>query len=187
MSKMVAVGTDRLTQALTAAGFVPEVCEGPADLTTALARLGVRAVDVAGAGGTSWVRVENLRRGAAPAGLEEMEEWGIPTAASLLEVRGLKFRIIASGGMRTGLDLAKAIALGAEIGSAALPVLRALDGGGVAGLGRWVDSIAAGLRAAMALAGCRDLKALRRAPVVISGPLLEWAKQRRLWRPNGEE
>jgi len=41
MSKMVAVGTDRLTQALTAAGFVPEVCEGPADLVTALARLGV--------------------------------------------------------------------------------------------------------------------------------------------------
>ena len=151
-----------------------------------LARLGVRTVDVAGAGGTSWVRVENVRRGGAPAGPEELEEWGIPTAASLLEVRGLKFRVIASGGVRTGLELAKAIALGADMGSAALPLLRALGQHGGAGPGRWVDSLAKELRSVMVLAGCTNVKDLQRTPVVVSGPLLAWMEQRGLERPEGD-
>ena len=141
---------------------------------------GVRTLDVAGAGGTSWVRVENLRNTRAPKALSEFEEWGIPTAASLLEVRGCGVRVIASGGIRTGLDLAKAIALGAEIGSAALPVLRAYTRGGAKGVGEWIDGLAVGLRAAMTLAGCADLKALRRAPIVVRGPLKEWMEQRAL-------
>lgn len=149
-----------------------------------LARLGVRTVDVAGAGGTSWVRVENIRRGGAPAGFEEFEEWGIPTAASLAEVRGLKLRVIASGGLRTGLDLAKSIALGATMGSAALPVLRVLARGGEAGVREWIAGVAQGLRMAMVLTGSRDLKSLRRAPLVITGPLRDWMEQRSLWRPQ---
>lgn len=173
----------RLSKALGARLVVKETGCGIARETAArLMRLGVRTIDVAGAGGTSWVRVENLRQGGAPEGLEEFEEWGIPTAASLLELRGLRVRTIASGGLRSGIDLAKAIALGAELGSAALPALRALDRGGMNGLRQWIDSLIAGLRAAMVLTGCRDLKALRRTPVVITGPLLEWATQRRLWR-----
>ena len=145
-----------------------------------LARLGVRTLDVAGAGGTSWVRVENLRNDSTAAGLEDLEEWGIPTAASLLEVRGLKLRVIASGGLRTGFDLAKSLALGASLASAALPLLRALDKGGPTAVERWLDSVFDGLRAAMLLTGCRDIEALRAAPVVISGPLLEWANGRGL-------
>ena len=117
---------------------------------------------MAGAGGTSWVRVENLRNGSAAAGLEELEEWGIPTAASLLEVRGLKLRVIASGGLRTGFDLAKSLALGATLGSAALPLLRALDRGGPAAAERWLDSVFDGLRAAMLLTGCRNLDSASR-------------------------
>jgi len=151
-----------------------------------LARLGVRTLDVAGAGGTCWVRVENLRNGSATSGLAELEEWGIPTAASLLEVRGLKLRVIASGGLRTGMDLAKSIALGASLGSAALPVLRALDRGGPDEAARWLDSVLSGLRAAMLLTGCRNLDALRRAPVLMTGPLLEWANQRGIWRKSLE-
>ena len=151
-----------------------------------LALADVRGIDVAGAGGTSWVRVENLRRGSVPAGMEEFEEWGIPTAASLLEVHGLGLSTIASGGLRTGLDLAKAFALGAHMGSAALPVLRALKQGGTDGAMKWVDSLIAGLRAAMVLVGCHSVRALRGAPIVLSGPLLEWAEQRRLWRPTRE-
>jgi isopentenyl-diphosphate delta-isomerase len=151
-----------------------------------LARLGVRTLDVAGAGGTSWVRVENLRNGSTDPALEELEEWGIPTAASLLEVRRLKVRVIASGGLRTGYDLAKSLALGATLGSAALPLLRALDRGGSAAAERWLDSVLDGLRAAMLLTGCRNLEALSAAPVVISGPLLEWAHSRGLWRNSDE-
>jgi isopentenyl-diphosphate delta-isomerase len=161
-------------------------CGMSRETASRLARLGVRTLDVAGAGGTSWVRVENLRRGSAAAGLEELEEWGIPTAASLLEVRRLKLRVIASGGLRTGFDLAKSLALGATLGSAALPLLRALDQGGPAAAERWLDSVFDGLRAAMLLTGCRNLEALRAAPVVISGPLLEWANWRGLWRKPDE-
>lgn len=177
----VAIG--RLGRALGERLIVKETgCGVSRDTAVRLAQLGVRSLDVAGAGGTSWVRVENLRSGGAPAGLEEFEEWGIPTACSLLEVRGLKLSVIASGGLRSGLDVAKSIALGATLGSAALPVLRALDRGGEAEVRRWIGSVIHGLRAAMALTGCANLKALQRAPVVGSGPLIEWATQRGLWK-----
>ncbi len=161
-------------------------CGMSRETASRLVRLGVRNVDVAGAGGTSWVRVEKLRRGTEALGLEKFEEWGIPTAASLLEVRGLNLRPIASGGLRSGLDAAKAVALGAHAASAALPILRALDKGGVEEAGRWLDGLITGLKRAMVLTGCPDLKTLREAPAVISGPLLEWAVQRGLRRQMGE-
>lgn len=178
----------RLAKALGERLIIKETGCGIARETgTRLARLGVRTIDAAGAGGTSWVRVENLRRGEPPQGLGAFEEWGIPTAASLLELQGVRARVIASGGLRTGLDLAKAIALGAEIGSAALPVLRALEQGGTKGLNAWIDSVAAGLRAAMILTGCSNLNDLRHARCVITGPLLQWISQRRRRRRVGEQ
>jgi len=173
----------RLARALGAKLIVKETgCGLSRETARRLRAKGVRTIDVAGAGGTSWVRVENLRNARAPKALSEFEEWGIPTAASLLEVRGCGVSVIASGGIRTGLDLAKAVALGAEIGSAALPVLRAYARGGAKAVGEWIDGLIAGLRAAMTLTGCTDLKALRKAPVVVGGPLKEWMKQRRLER-----
>lgn len=148
------------------------------DTALRLAELGVRTLDVAGAGGTSWVRVENLRRGRQPASAADFEEWGIPTAASLCEVKGLPVRVIASGGIRSGLDLAKALALGADLGSAALPILRALAKSGKKGAQRWVDSLLSGLRTAAALVGASDLRALRNAATVLTGPLRNWVLQR---------
>ena len=174
---------DRLAKALGDRLIVKETgCGISRETASGLAKLGVKALDVAGAGGTSWVRVENLRRGGVAPGMEAFEEWGIPTAASLLEVRGLRMRVIASGGLRSGIDLARALALGADLGSAALPVLRALDRGGKPAVLKWIRSLAEGLRTAMVLMGCRDLKSLRRAPLVLGGPLLDWAGQRGLWR-----
>lgn len=82
------------------------------------------AIDVAGAGGTSWVRVEQfVRFGAVTA--PELAEWGIPTAEAIVEVREAMphIPVIASGGIRTGLDAAKAIALGASAVAVALPLL----------------------------------------------------------------
>ena len=173
----------RLARALGERLVVKETgCGISRETAVELIRRGVKTIDVAGAGGTSWVRVEALRRGGAPAGLEEFEEWGIPTAASLLEMSGLKARVIASGGLRTGLDLARSIALGAHLGTAALPALRVLESRGKAALGDWVDAITVGLRTAMVLTGCRTLKDLQRAPRVLAGPLLEWASQRGLRR-----
>jgi isopentenyl-diphosphate delta-isomerase len=138
---------------------------------------GVKHIDVSGAGGTSWVRIEALR---APGdgGLGELyRDWGIPTAASLLQVRGLGLQVIASGGIRNGLDAAKAIALGATLAGAALPVYQAYREGGYAGARRFVDGLVAGLRMAMLLTGARTLGELRRRPVVLGPALGRWQRQ----------
>ncbi len=178
--RLAAALGERLIVKETGCGMARETAER-------LMRLGVKTIDVAGAGGTSWVRVENLRRGGVPAGRDELEEWGIPTAASLIELQPLlgterapRLRVIASGGLRSGMDLAKSIALGAQLGSAALPVLRVLHHAGEKGLRNWLAGMLAELRCVMVLCGCRDLAALRRAPVVLSGPLQNWAEQRRV-------
>jgi len=140
-----------------------------------LAGAGVRTVDVSGAGGTSWIKVEALRAGAPERELGTLfSDWGIPTAAALAGLRGLGFELIASGGIRSGLDVAKAIALGAHAAGVALPVLRAYRAGGVAAAGDFIERLIAGLKTAMVLTGSRDLDALRRAPVVLGGRLREW-------------
>jgi isopentenyl-diphosphate delta-isomerase len=147
------------------------------DVALRLRAAGVRHLDVSGAGGTSWVRIEALR-GTEPDPLGELlRDWGIPTAASLLQVRGLGMTAIASGGVRDGLDAAKAIALGADLVGTALPVYRAYREGGIDGARRFVAGLVAALRAVMLLTGCRTLRDLRRAPVVL-GPALE------RWRPK---
>lgn len=90
----------------------------------ALKAVGVRYVDIAGAGGTSWAKVEYLRGKAAVPGFEE---WGITTTQSL-EMCKDTLPLIASGGIRSGIDCAKAIALGADLAGAAYPFLDALKG-----------------------------------------------------------
>jgi len=89
---------------------------------------GVAGIDVAGAGGTSWAKVESLRSYDEDLSLigAELGEWGIPTAESLIEVRTAApyVTIIASGGIRTGEDIAKSLALGADAVGMALPMLR---------------------------------------------------------------
>ncbi len=173
----------RLSAALGTRLIVKETgCGISRETALRLAHMGLSTLDVAGAGGASWVRIENLRAGGASEPSKSYEEWGIPTAASLLEVRGLRMSVIAGGGLRSGLHLAKAIALGASAGSAALPILRVYYQGGKQAAGEWIDRLIEGLRTAMLLTGCRDLKALRHAPVVLLGPLGEWAVQRGLWR-----
>lgn len=96
-----------------------------------LADAGVAAIDVAGAGGTSWTQVEMYRaetefqRQLAAA----FRGWGIPTADSIMQVKQAapQLTVIASGGLRSGVDIAKCIALGASIGAMAGPFLKAAD------------------------------------------------------------
>jgi isopentenyl-diphosphate delta-isomerase len=136
---------------------------------------GVQTLDVSGAGGTSWVKVEAQRGDAAAQALgAEFAEWGIPTAAAVLGVRGLGLTCIASGGIRTGLEVAKVIALGAVAAGVALPVLRAYTMGGAARAGVFVTGLVAGLRTAMLLTGAQDLAALARVPTVLGPRLRAW-------------
>jgi isopentenyl-diphosphate delta-isomerase len=137
--------------------------------------VGVTVVDVSGAGGTSWVRVEALRSDPVAEALgADFAEWGIPTAAALVGAQGLGLTLIASGGIRTGLEVAKALALGAHVAGVALPVLRAHRTEGPAGASRYVERLVAGLRIAMVLTGAVDLDALRAVPVIVGHRLAAW-------------
>ncbi len=148
-----------------------------------LAKAGVRHVDVSGAGGTSWVAVETKRAAAATdedarALGEALWDWGIPTAASVAEVAGVGFEtVIATGGVTSGLEVAKAIALGATAAGVARPVLRALREGGRAAASATLERIERELRAVMLLTGSQDLGALRRARRVVRGELGAWLSQ----------
>jgi len=144
-----------------------------------LREAGVRHVDVSGAGGTSWVAVEMHRaQGGEKALGEAFREWGIPTAASVawMAVAGFE-SVIATGGVSTGLEVAKAIALGATAAGIARPVLQALTSDGRAGAERFLDGVEAELRAAMLLVGAGSLAALRSAPRIIVGELSSWIRQ----------
>lgn len=149
-----------------------------------LREIGIQHVDVSGAGGTSWVGVETRRAaGAGDAAAEALGQafwdWGVPTGAAVALLAPMGFEtIVATGGIATGLDVARAIALGASAAGIARPILRALmsaEGRGAAM--SQLDAIETELRAAMLLTGCRDLAALRRAPRVLLAPLTSWIAQ----------
>ena len=130
----------------------------------ALFDAGVAAVDVAGAGGTSWSEVERHRIGEPWRArvAEAFAGWGIPSAKALVEARrvapdGL---LIASGGVRSGVDVAKAIALGADLAGIAGPFVRAADLGPEAAEALALEYLEA-LRIAMFCAGARTLEELR--------------------------
>lgn len=145
--------------------------------------VGVRHVDVSGAGGTSWVAVETKRAEAAQdhaarALGEALWDWGIPTAASVALLAPLGFEsLIATGGVFTGVDVARAIALGATAAGIARPALKALTAGGRAGAITFFEGVERELRALMLLTGSRDLAALRKAPRVVGGELRLWIDQ----------
>lgn len=138
-----------------------------------LKELGVRWVDVSGAGGTTWVGVEALRaRPGRRAIGEDFWEWGVPTAAAVGYARRQGLRAIASGGIRNGHDVARALAMGASVASMALPFLRALRQGGIEGAHDFTDRVLEGLKTAMILTGARTPEDLARVPRVL-GPTLE--------------
>jgi len=93
---------------------------------------GAACIDIGGHGGSSWALIESHRSGSV-AGIEDQHlkglgerfgEWGLPTAVSLYEVTQCKGPVIASGGIRSGIDIAKALAMGASLAGMALPLLR---------------------------------------------------------------
>ncbi len=135
-----------------------------ADVTKALFDAGVSAVDVAGAGGTSWSEVERHRLSepwrARVAGA--FATWGIPTADCLIAARAAapSQLIFASGGIRDGIDVAKAIALGADLAGVAAPFLKAAAQGSVAG-DDCAREIVQTLRIAMFCVGAQNLTDLR--------------------------
>ncbi len=137
---------------------------------TAMAGAGVSAIDIAGAGGTSWYLVQQLLAGKtrAEALRSPFAAWGIPTAASLRQVRAAagEVPVIASGGIRDGVEAAKAIALGATAVGIAQPLLGPAAESAeavVAALEQFIRE----LRTAMFCLGARNLAALRGTPHLV--------------------
>jgi isopentenyl-diphosphate delta-isomerase type 2 len=128
---------------------------------------GTHYVDVAGGGGTNWMTVEGHRQQpAGNAAAFEFADWGTPTAALLDASRELRGRILASGGIRTGMDVAKSVALGAVSAGMALPFIRAVARDGVDGGLALVRRVAEVLRTAMVLTGCLAVDQLQRIPLL---------------------
>ncbi|MFH1448647.1 MAG: type 2 isopentenyl-diphosphate Delta-isomerase [Candidatus Micrarchaeota archaeon] len=140
-----------------------------------LEKAGVAMIDVAGAGGTSWCAVE-LYRGSGEAVLWD---WGIPTTQSVIEcAKKTKVPIIASGGVRSGLDVAKSLAIGASFSGAALPFLKKMNSGGIRGLRSELAKWKHELKMTLFLCGAKDLKTLSKIPVVITGKTAETLRAR---------
>ena len=154
------------------------------EAVAALSDVGVAAVDVGGAGGTSFARIEGIRAGrqgdrrGARLG-ETFADWGIPTAISVLEAASRSLPVVATGGVRNGLDAAKALALGAQAVGLGRVILEPAMEDEEAVI-RQLEMIIEELRIAMVLTGSGDLETLRSAPRVVTGTTADWARQRDL-------
>jgi isopentenyl-diphosphate Delta-isomerase len=140
--------------------------------------LGVAALDVGGAGGTNFAIIERLRaerqgdeRGARLG--RGLAEWGIPTAVSVAGAVGSGLPVIATGGVRSGLDAAKALALGATVVGVARPLLGPAAEGDAA-LDAWMEGFLDELRTVLMLTGCTCPGELHDRPRVIRGRTRAW-------------
>lgn len=147
-----------------------------------LVEAGVAALDVGGAGGTSFARVEAIRAAERGDGRgvrlgETFAAWGVPTAASILEARDLGVPLVATGGIRSGLQAAKALALGANLVGLGRPALvAALEGSDR--LREELELFLEELRVAMVLTGSRSVGDLPRSQPVLTGFTRAWLDQR---------
>lgn len=122
-------------------------------------KLKVDAFDVGGLGGTNWALIES-ERSVKDLG-RVFSGWGIPTAESVKELVPLGKPVIASGGVRTGLDAVKALAIGAECVGVALPVLRAWDARGVEGVRQYLGNFVDEMKTAMFLSGAKKVSEIQ--------------------------
>ncbi len=123
---------DAVCQALPVPVIIKEVGWGFSEQAARqLSEAGVAAIDVAGAGGTSWTQVEMHRAETQDQALlaAAFIDWGIPTAQAIINVRKVapNLKVFASGGLRDGIDIAKCVALGASLGGMASPFLKAAN------------------------------------------------------------
>jgi isopentenyl-diphosphate Delta-isomerase len=139
------------------------------ELAQRLIDSGVAAIDVAGAGGTSWARVESERAQDAKQRRlgNTFADWGLPTADCITGIREIapKVPLIASGGLRNGLDVAKCLALGADLAGLALPFLQAANLGEDA-LDELADILIAEIKTVLFCTGQPNLSTLKSSSVL---------------------
>ena len=152
------------------------------DVAKRLGETEVAVIDVAGKGGTTWSGIEAHRAAAAGARRharvgELFRNWGVPTVVSTVEAAAVHPSVVASGGVRTGLDIAKAIALGATAGGLAKPFLQPA-GNGKEAVVELIEDLIAELKTAMFVTGSGSVAELQQAEHVILGRSKEFLEQR---------
>jgi isopentenyl-diphosphate delta-isomerase len=181
-----ASGVEAAIRRLVRASSVPVIAkETGAGVSGAVAKrlkvLGVKAIDVGGVGGTSFAAIEALRaqdRGdVARARLGQVfRDWGVPSAVAVAGCARSGLPIIATGGVRSGLDAAKALALGATAVGVGRPLLQAaLEG--AAAVDRWIAQFTLELRTATFLSGVTRARDLALRPPVVTGATRDWIDQ----------
>lgn len=175
---------NEIAQALGVPVIVKETGAGiAAEDAKKLEAAGVSGIDVAGAGGTSWAAVEYYRARKKKDSFrqrlgETFWDWGIPTAVSIVEAaQSTHLTLIASGGVRTGSDVAKALALGAHLTSLSSPILQPATKSPEE-VEKALSLIAEELRNVMFLIAAESVEKLRKAPAVITGKTAEWLRMR---------
>lgn len=175
---------EELTQGLDIPIIVKETGAGiSSDDAKLLEDAGVAGIDIAGAGGTSWAAVEFYRAKARNDSYsqrlgETFWDWGIPTVVSLLEtVNSINLPVIASGGVRTGIDVIKSLVLGASLASATFPFLEpAMNGSEY--VRKALEYLIGEIRTTMFLIGVKSIPDLQNIPFVLTGKTSEWLKMR---------
>lgn len=131
--------------------------------TKRLLNAGISVIDIAGAGGTSWAKVENFRQSNTQA-RHEFDEWGISTVDCLNDIASLQwehsFEVIASGGIRSAFDIAKSLCLGASFTASAQPVIKAVINDGYEGLEALYNKWQQDLVTILTLLGCSNISEL---------------------------
>ncbi|MBA2870153.1 isopentenyl-diphosphate delta-isomerase [Anoxybacillus calidus] len=169
---------EQIVQQIEVPVIVKEVGFGMSKETASkLANIGVRIVDVGGFGGTNFARIENKRRSKM---LTYFNDWGISTTASIVEVsQTVPFLyVIGSGGVRTALDAAKVLALGASAVGFAGYFLKLLLEEGIPSLIEEIENLHSDLSLIMSALGTKTIGKLQRVPLVIRGDTHHWLTER---------
>ena len=146
-----------------------------------LAQTSIQAIDVGGAGGTNFLAIEAARKGRVLN--PEMLSWGIPTVISTLEVASAipdSMDLIVSGGVRSALDVVKALTLGGRAVGIAGPIVRSLQETGMETTVTWFQQFMDDFKRYMILAGAANTEALHQSPIVIAGFSREWCVARQI-------
>lgn len=151
--------------------YVKEVGQGiSSEVAKRLAKTKVLAIDVAGAGGTNWIKIEYMRRQAE---YTPFIDWGIPTAFAVFSVRQTtKLPIVATGGIKSGEDVVKALILGANIAAGAVSMLRTANTS-YAAVEEELSRILQEIGDVLFLLGVKNVKELKKVKPIILGRLRE--------------
>ena len=139
--------------------------------------IGIEVVDIGGFGGTNFARIENLRRSIEIH--SQMQSIGVPTAVSLYDVCKYKtgMKVICGGGIRNGLDITKALIMGADLVSIAYPFLKAFVHDGANGVTKKIEELIYEFKICMTASGAGNISSLKQKKIIITGNTLSWINQ----------